>query len=161
LGPSQLSPSSFQHLASGALWIRKLIKVVWPDWPQSLMKITKKERSNSQLKSKKDFKNANSKKQIPKCIIDRLQNTDFKYRVQKSIRKYLWWASLKTARRQKPSIRTKRPPREKSARVVMLYKRRPRTSGWGLLGAFSEPKVRLAYISFLWRHDFRRPSDRS
>jgi hypothetical protein len=36
----------------------KLIKVVWPDWPQNFMKITKKERSNSQLKSKEDFKNA-------------------------------------------------------------------------------------------------------
>jgi hypothetical protein len=55
---------------------------------------------------KKGFKNADSKKQTPKAdLIDRLQNTDFK---KKSIRKYIWWASLKTARRQKPSIREKK-----------------------------------------------------
>jgi phage antirepressor YoqD-like protein len=55
------------------------MKVVWPDWPQILKKIPKKRRANSQLKSKKNFKNADSKKQTPKAdLIDRLQNTDFK-----------------------------------------------------------------------------------
>ena len=102
------------------------------------------QEDNEKKRSAEVKKNADSKKQTPKAgLIDRLQNTDFK---KKSVKKYLWWwASLKTARRQKPSIRTKRPPREKSAQVVMLYKRRPRTSGWGLLGA--EGEAGLYFVS--------------
>jgi hypothetical protein len=55
------------------------MKVVWPDWPQILKKIPKKKESKQSAEVKKNFKNADSKKQTPKAdLIDRLQNTDFK-----------------------------------------------------------------------------------
>jgi hypothetical protein len=63
-------------------------------------------------------------RQTPKCRFQKTDSkkVDSKIRISKSpSRKYLW-TSLKTARRQKPSIRKKRSPREKSARVVVLYK---------------------------------------
>jgi hypothetical protein len=53
------------------------MKVVWPDWPQILKKITKKgDQTTSWSQKKKGFKNADSKKQTPNAdLIDRLQNT--------------------------------------------------------------------------------------
>ena len=80
-----------------------------------------------------------------------------KYRFQKSpSRRYLLWASLKTARRQKPSIRKKRSPREKSARVVVLYKgtvndgRAPWGRRWGCWAYISSRFPSLAGKFGLW-----------